>query len=226
MNFVSVDTALANVRQMCRKAPTITLRRAYTRALREWCQQTQWLRTTVTGSTIITPMPQRTYTLGSDDNLDIIAIRAMSLTRTFTNGATQVWGLSASDSSQWDPNLTPSQPLRYCYVPEGRFSLDPVPDAVYSLTVSLIVTPKESMQAGAQIPTDPLVKYSNDIEAGALAYLQAMKGEPWFDPGAAGANQKAFEAAINNGKAEVQRAFNTGSQRVRPAPFGIVGWRR
>lgn len=225
MNLVSVDTAITNVRQMCRKAPTIVVRRAYTRALREWCQQTQWLRTTVTGSTIVTPNPVKVYNLGSDDNLDAIGIRAMSLTQTL-NGRDQVFGLDPSDSTQWNPNLTPSRPLRYCYVPEGRFAVDPTPDAAYLLTITLIVMPKESMAPGALVPSDPLVKYSNDIEAGALAYLQAMKGEPWFDPGAAGANEKFFEAAINNGKAEVQRAFNTGSQRVRPRPFiTSPGWR-
>jgi hypothetical protein len=225
MTLVAIDTVLTNVRQMVRKAPIITVRRAYTRAMREWCQQTQWLRVTVGGQTIISPDPVKIYTLGSDDNLDIMGIRAMSLTQTLNGGATQTFGLSPSDSSQWNPNLPVGVPRRYCYLPEGEFAVDPTPDAVYVLTLSVIVAPKESMLATAMIPAEPLVKYSNDIEAGALVYLQNMKGEPWFDPGAAGANAKAFAAAINNGKAEVQRAFNTGSQRVRAMSFGSVGMR-
>lgn len=225
MTLVAIDTVLANVRQLCRKAPNLTLRRAYTRAMREWCQQTQWLRMTLPGPTAA---GQKVYNFGTDDNLDIMGLRAMSLTQTLPGPSAQVqtWGLVPSDSSQWNPNLIPDLPRRYCYIAEGRFALDPTPDAIYTVTASLIVAPKESADATAMIPSDPLVKYSNDIESGALAYLFSLKGEPWFDPGAAQMHGKMFQAAINNGKAEVQRAFNTGSQRVRAVPFGTVGVRR
>lgn len=221
MNLVALDDQLANIAQIVRKAPKITLRRAYTRALREWCQQTQWLRVTVPGSTTANV---EDYGLGTDPNLDIIAIRAVSLTQAI--GTTpQTYGLRPSDSTQWNPNATPAAPQQYCYVPEGRFALYPTPDAVYTLSIGLIITPKETA-AAAQIPGDPLVKYSNDIEAGALAYLLAIPGQPWTDAAAAARYGRDFASAISNGKAEVQRAYNTGSQRVRPRPFVVgVQWR-
>ena len=214
MNTVALDDQLTNIAQIVRKAPKITLRRAYTRALREWCQQTQWLRITIPGSTTA---DVETYGLGTDPGLDIIAIRAISLTQVIGTKP-QTYGLRPSDSTQWNPNAIRDVPRQYCYVPEGSFALYPTPDAVYTLSISVIVTPKETA-AAAQIPGDPLIKYSNDIEAGALAYLLALPGQPWTDAAAAARYMRDFASAIANGKAEAQRAYNTGSMRVRPRPF-------
>lgn len=213
MTTVALDTVLTNVRQIARKCPNITLRRAYTRAMREWCQQTQWLRITLTGSTIV---DQKVYTLGTDPNLDIVGIRAVSI----TDAAGYVYGLGTSDSTLWNPNAQSSRPRRYCYLPEGQFALDATPDLVYALTVSIIVVPKETPAADATVPAEPLVKYSNDFEAGALAFLLAIPGEPWSNPAVAQGYARAFQVSINNARAEVQRAFNTGTVRVRPRPFG------
>lgn len=209
MNFVAIDDQLTNIAQIVRKCPKVTLRRAYGRAMREWCQQTQWLRATVAGATVANT---KTYTLGQETGLDIIGIRAMSAVQ-----GTTTFGLAPSDSSQWNPNLTPGFPRRYCYLPEGGFALDATPNDVYSLSISIIVTPQETAM---QVPADPLVKWSNEIESGALAYLLDVPGQPWTNPGMAASYQRDFEAGVANGKAEVQRSFNTGSQRARPRPFG------
>jgi hypothetical protein len=215
ISYVNLGDQLVNVRQICPQAPIPTVCRAYSRALREWCQQTWWLRLSVGGQTQVTT---RDYSLGSDDNLDISAIRAMSVMQ--LDGT--ICGMEASDSTQWNLNLKPTIPRRYCYVPEGKFAVDPEPDAVYNLTVSVVVMPKERATQTAQIPVDPLIKYSNDIEAGALAYLMSMPGQPWSNAGQALLYDKKFQAAIANGKAEVQRAFNQGSMRARPRPFGTL----
>jgi hypothetical protein len=220
LNLAALDDQLTNVRQLCRKAPLPTVRRAYTRMMREWCQQTQWLRLNLGGETLV---DQRTYTLGTDDNLDIMGIRAMSVTVTNSDGTTTAFPVQASDSTLWNPNFPSQRPLRYCYLAEGGFALDPAPDQAYTLTMTLIVAPKESAAATAQVPTDPLIKYSNDFEAGALSYLLAMRGEPWFDLQQAMAYKKDFSSAIANGKTEAQRAYNTGSMRARPRPFGTWG---
>lgn len=214
MNLVSIDDQLTNVAQIVRKAPKITLRRAYMRAFREWCQQTQWLRVTIPGATVANV---KIYGMGTDPNLDIIAIRAMSAVQ---NGTT--WGLAPSDSTQWNPNLKPAFPRRYCYVPEGSFALDATPDQVYTLSISVVVIPKET---ASQIPADPLVKYSNDIEAGALGYLYSIPGQPWTAEQLVAGSMRDFQMGIANGKADVQRSYNTGSQRVRPRPFMLGSYR-
>lgn len=215
--FAPIDDYLANVRQIVRKAPSITVRRAYMRALREWCQQTQWLRVALPG---FTTADTKIYTLGTDEALDVVGIRAASVTET-VGGRSQTSGLLPSDSTQWNADVQNALPRRYCYVPESKFALDPTPNATYDLLITLVVVPRES---ATQVPVDPLVKYSNNIEAGALAYLLSIPDQPWTDPAAALRYAREFAVGIANGKAEVQRSFNTGSMRVRSRPFLAGGW--
>lgn len=212
MNMVDTFDQLVNVAQVCRKCPTITLRRAYVRALRDWCKQTQWLRTAVAGATIA---DARQYSLGNDPYLDVIGIFAMQGSQSQSQGI-QYWPIVPSDSGQWDPNMQPGMPVRYQYLPEAQFAVDPLPNDAYSLLITLIVQPKEG---ATQIPEAPLLKYSNDIEAGALSYLLAVPGQPWSDLQEAQRQGKVFRSGISNGKAEAQRNYNVGSQRARPRQF-------
>lgn len=211
-NFVDTRDQLVNIAQIARRCPTITLMRAFTRSYRDWAGQTQYLRDTVTGATVEN---QALYDLGSDPYVDITAIYAMQ--GSILNGSTtQYWPLAASDPSLWNPAVNPDQPVRYCYVPQAQFALNPTPNAVYDLTVTIIVQPKEG---AVQVPESGLVKYRSGIEAGALAYLLRLPEQAWTNPAQALLEQKRFESSINNARAEVQRAFNTGSVRVRPRAF-------
>ena len=107
-------------------------------------------------------------------------------------------------------------PVRYQYLPEAQFAVDPLPNDAYSLLITLIVQPKEG---ATQIPAAPLLKYSNEIEAGALSYLLAVPGQPWSDRKEADKQAAVFRSGVSNGKAEAQRNFNVGSQRIRPRQF-------
>jgi len=212
VNTVNANDQLVNIAQICRKAPTATLRRAFVRALREWCQQTQWLLITLQGATVAN---QQQYTLGDDPQLDIIGIKAIQATMTGSTGI-QTWPLVTSDSTTWDPNMPPGLPTKYCYIPEAQFALQPIPNAVYGLTLTAILQPKED---AVNIPQAPLLKYSNEIEAGALAYLLAVPGQPWSNPTESARREREFRAGISNGKADAQRAFNVGPMRARPRQF-------
>jgi len=217
MNIVSINDQLANVAQVCRKAPTPTLRHAYMRAFREFCQQSQWLRTNIPGLTVANT-PQ--YSMGNDPQLDIMGIFAMQGTRNAnTPPGPQTFPIVPSDSSNWDPNFPAQQPNRYQYIPEGQFALNPTPDIVYPLVITLIIAPKEG---AVNVPESPLIKWSNDIEAGALEYLLALPGMPWTDKVTATAKGKEFRSGIANAKADAQRSYNVGSQRARPRQF-IMG---
>lgn len=215
MNFVDVFDQCANVAQIARGCPTPTLRRAYVTAMRDWCAQTQWLRVNATGATVD---GQAQYSLGADNYVEIIGLFAMSGQ---DNGYTppQQWPIGKSDPGSWNPATGPGRPLRYAYVPEGQMALNPIPDGVYGITYTAIVQPKDG---ATQIPASPLLKYSTGIEAGALAYLLSMKDTPWFNSGEAQRQQRVFGAYIANGKAEVQRNFNTGSQRATRRAFGVA----
>jgi hypothetical protein len=212
MNTVDVREQLTNVAQIARKCPTITLMRAYNRAYRDFCSSTQWLTVQIAGASTVN-VPE--YNLGTDPYVDIIGIKGMSGSLT-TNGAVQSWVISPADPSGFDPNYQPSLSGQYAYVPQAQFVLFPTPNQVFQLLVSAIITPKEG---AVQVPSAPLVTYSNEIEAGALAYLLNIPGMPWTNPVIAEANSRTFKAGIANAKAEVQRSFNTGSQRARPRQF-------
>ena len=214
MNYVDTEDQIVNIAQIIRRCPTITLTRALGRAYRDWAMQTQYLRVPIVGATVADP---RQYDLGSDPYVEIVAVLAVQAS--ILNGSTvQYWSLAASDSSLWNPNVSvqPQKPLRYCYVPQAQIALDPIPDQVYDLLVSAIVQPKEQ---AAQIPEEGLTKYRSGIEAGALAYLHRLPGQPWTNPNEALMRQREFQASVNNARAEVQRGFNTGSVRTRPRAF-------
>ena len=213
MQMVDVFDQLANIAQIVRRCPTITLSRAYVRAYRDFCSQTMWLKTNIPGAT---EAGVRQYNLGSDTFVEIIGVRALQ--GSWTPAQTeQFWSIAASDSSQWDPNMKPGQPVRFTYIPHGQIALDPIPKQVYNLLVSAVVQPKS--ETVTQIPSECLVKYSNEIEAGALAYLLSVPGQPWSNPALAQVYKREFSSAVANAKADVQRGFQMGSQRVRPRGF-------
>lgn len=212
MNTVDVRDQLINVAQVARKCPTITLARAYNRAYRDFCSQSQWLTVQIPGATAINT-PQ--YDLGTDPYVDIIGIKGMQGSLQ-TGSILQSWTINPGDPSTFDPNYQPSLSQQYAYVPQAQFVLFPTPNQVFQLLVSAIITPKE---AAVQVPAAPLVVYSNEIESGALSYLLAMPGLPWSNPVEAVRHQRIFNSGISNAKAEVQRNFNTGSQRARPRGF-------
>ena len=212
MNYVDTEDQIVNIAQIIRRCPTITLTRALGRAYRDWSMQTQYLRTAIAGAT---EADTRLYDLGSDPYLEIVAVLAVQAS-VLVGSTTQYWALAASDSTLWNPNINPQRPVRYSYVPQAQIALDPLPDQVYDLLVSAIVQPKEN---AAQVPEDGLVKYRSGIEAGALAYLHSLPGQPWTDPNESLRRQREFQASVNNARAEVQRGFNTGSVRARPRAF-------
>lgn len=212
MNFVDTRDQLVSIAQVIRRCPTITLMRAFTRAYRDWAGQTQYIRQAIPGET--TPNV-REYALGSDPYQDIVAIFAIQAS--ILNGGTmQYWPLVPCDASYFNPNTNVQQPQRYAYVPQAQFALDPIPDVVYNLVVTAITQPKEG---AVSVPEIALTKYRSGIEAGALAYLHSLPGQPWSSPVEAEAQRRKFQSSINNARAEVQRGFNTGSVRVLPRAF-------
>ena len=121
------------------------------------------------------------------------------------------------DSGAWNPNDPSGRPNRYAYIPEGKFALHRVPDKVYSLTATVVIQPKDEV---AQIPSEPLKKYSTGFEAGALMHLLRIPGQPWTDQALASkVYEPIWNSSISNGKAEAQRNYNSGSQRVKPRAF-------
>jgi len=213
--FVDVFDQMANVAQIVRGCPDVTLRRAYVRAMRDWCAQTQWLRITAAGATEANTV---LYDLGDDPLLEIIGLYAIGGSDPALSPPNS-WPIQMSNPADWNPLISPGQPLRAAYTPEGQVALNPTPNGIYNITYNAIVQPKDG---AVQVPSQPLKKYSTTFEAGALAYLLGMKDTPWFNQPESVKKQREFGAGIANGKAEVQRNYNTGAQRARSRPFGVA----
>lgn len=214
MAQTQVLDVIQDVAQIVRNAPNTTLIGAYIRAARKFCRETRWMRVSVSGQTTA---GVQVYTLGSDPHVEVLGIRAASAAR--LAGDTKQWTLGLSNTDAWDPNTRPARPLRYAYVPEGQIAIHPTPDAAYALTLKVVVQPKDGATALAE---ELLVKWDQALQSGALSYLLTISGQPWTNPLLAEQHRRAFQAAINNARADEQREFNAGNAFVRRRPF-LVG---
>lgn len=214
MSLVNVNDQLTNIAQIVRRCPTVTLRRAFVASYRAFCAQTRMVTVRITG--FDTEASSQLYALGTDPYLEIVGIRAMQLTDT-SIGAAQTWPLGPLDPSEWNPNTPAGRPVRFTYVPHGQVALFPTPAAAYAVDITAEVQPKS--EDVSKVPSEGLVQYSNEIEAGALAYLLRIPDQPWTNPNMAAMYDAQARAGIANAKAQVQRGHNPGSRRVRPRPF-------
>jgi hypothetical protein len=200
---------LQNVAQKIRRAPEPTLVHAYREAARKFCVESHWLRRE---TPVLTEADVPQYDLvetGMDDPLlEIIGVRVITIAGTGMASRR----INPSDPMGWDPSTEPGAPVTWCYIPEQLVNLFPTPDAVYTLTVTLEVQPLVDAES---LPDDLLRKWDRALSQGALAYLYDLHGQPWYNPQLARKNELLFQAAINNAKADVQRAYNTGTVMAR-----------
>lgn len=207
-----VDDIARDIRQLFPKAPDESIRLAIVRAARAFCSQTRWY---VVAQTATLVANTRSYALGGDPLLEVVDVSIVQLTLL---PAGPIVALQRSDPRLFDPNLKPSQPQRFAYLPEGTVSFDPIPNAAYPVTMTLAVQPRDGV---AEIPDPLLVKWRYAIEDGAAAFLFELP-EPWNNPALAERKRLAFVSAINNAKADAARAWQGGSF-VGPRRSFIVG---
>lgn len=213
MANVTVMSVAADVAQLVRGAPNGTLIGAYIRAARKFCRESRWYRASLAGVTVA---GTRTYSLGSDPYVEVLGLRAASAS---LDGG-KVWNLGVSNTTGWDANRENARPTRYAYVPEGQIALDPIPDDVYDLTLTLVLQPKTG---AVVVPEELLVKWDQVLQAGALSYLLDLEGQPWTNPVQAEKHRRAFQAGISNARADEQREFNAGTQFVKRRQFLVGG---
>lgn len=218
MATVSIMDLMGAVAMKCRQAPEPVLVEAYRRAARAFCSETRWLRVTIPGAP--TEAGQSLYTLDGDPFHEVVGVRAVTAQADI--GDRKAWPVHPSDRATWDPNRGPEKPRQFAYVPEAQLALFPTPDAVYQLTLTLALSPKRGATA---IDEALLTKWDRALEAGALSYLLAIADMPWTDKAEAQMQERVFRAAINNARADEQRAHQAGTVLRRGTPF-VVGTMR
>lgn len=144
------------------------------------------------------------YSLGSDPYNEICGISAIDI----TDANNKVDGLTERKSSEFDLNDVAGIPEFYQYVPEGQFVVHTKPDAVYRLSVGLILQPKKGSNS---VDDTLLVNWDKTMEAGALAYLLQLD-QPWKNGVQAEKNRLLFNADINRATMSAQSGYNAGAQ--------------
>jgi hypothetical protein len=213
--MAEVIELIRDVAQKIRPCPRETITNAYVRAVRQFCGESRWYRVTLDAVTVA---DQAAYSLGSDPLLEVIDVPLASIV---TNPAAAANSynrvpLRTRATEVFDPNVEPSRPIHFAYLPEGQVVFHPTPDAAYPVSLTLAVQPRDGV---SEIPGELLAKWRLAFEDGALAYLYGLTGEPWADPNLAMMHRSMFRAAISNGKANVAMSFQSGSQRATPRPF-------
>jgi hypothetical protein len=207
--MAEIVTLLQNVAQVVRRAPEPTLVHAYLRAARKFCLESRWLRRELAVTTIAGDSLYDLVQSGQDDPLlEIINVRVI----TITNLAGERQRIDPSDPVTWNPAVDDGQPQTWAYVPESQVALYPTPEAVYTLTVTAQCQP---LRDAEELPDDLLRKWDRALDDGALAYLLGLGGQAWTNPAGARQHAIAFQAAINNARADEQRGYNTGTVMAR-----------
>lgn len=200
MAQILVANLLAEVMQICRGAPLATLNQAYVRAARRFCSRSRWLQYQIEGQTVI---GQELYSLGSDTYSEIVGIKAIRI-----GLDDETPPLTESYSGSWDPTDPDGEPELYQYVPEGQFALHPLPDAVYPLTVNVVVQPKR----GANSVDEALAQqWDQELQDGALAFLLRIPGMPWTDKEESRVREARFNTAIHSASHNAERGYNPGA---------------
>lgn len=215
-----VAQLVKDISQLVRPCPNAVLRSSFTRAARRLCTESRWYQadyelTLVAG--------QRTYPLAppvlsgqAATELEVVDLAwdGCWVNSNLTGGDN--WLRLRKMDPSYNPNLQDSLPLRVAYTPEGEVAFDPIPSDAFPVKLKVVYQPIEE---ATDIPDALLVKWREGIEAGALAYLYDLAGEPWADPKKADANDRVYRAAIANAKANVAQGYQSGSRRATPRPF-------
>ncbi len=198
MAQTNVADLVGPIAQACRGCPLPTIIDAYVDAARLFCSRSYWLRDTVVGATVANTVA---YALGGDANNEVIGIVGVSLARATGN----IDPLTEKESSFWDPDDEPGVPEFYQYVPTGQIALHVTPDAVYPLTVSVVIQPilQSTSIDSRLVPTMRTV-----LEGWALAQILKIGGFPWSNPGKADQLERTFYAETVAASMQAQRGFN------------------
>jgi hypothetical protein len=207
---MNITQALQSVAQIAQRCPTPTLTKAYLDTLRDFCGQSRWLRETIT---VTTAADDPDYDLVSaDPDLEVIGIRRI----VGATSAGKQFKLDPLAKELWPLNARSGRPRVHTYTPEASFALFPTPDAVYTMTVTAQMQPK---QTATTLPDALESKWGRALVDGALGYLLDIQDQPWTNHGQADVRRRAFRSAINNAKADEQRDYNQGSVMVRQRAF-------
>jgi hypothetical protein len=215
-----VTALIRDIAQLVRPCPNAVITAAYLRAARQLCGESRWYQanydfTTDAGVQSYAIQPPVASGQAATE-LEVVALAVFGHWINVNPTAQAFWQRLVVSGPDFNPNIQDDTPYRISYTPEGGVSFEPTPDAAYPVTVRVAYQP--TAQA-TDIPDDLLVKWRYVFEAGALAYLYGLDGEPFANPKKQIEYLRTYQAGIANAKANVAMQFQSGSRRANPRPF-------
>lgn len=225
--MAQVTQLFDQVRAQVRGCPPPMMSLALLRAARQFCQQTQFIRRTVTFSTVVGTnqyaLNPQTCT-GLNPSEEVIGLRHWQIQ---PSGGSKQPGFFPY-GTQVNPNWNPAQPWCLNYIPEGTVQLSPTPDAVYSVEVEVIVQPQ---LGSVWIPDELLRRFDHALGYGALEWIHGQGGNepgdqnPYYNEAKAAKNRALFNVEIMRGRRAAQNDFTPAPRSWVKRPYALGGRR-
>jgi hypothetical protein len=208
--FTPVANLSLDLAARVKEAAVPIIQLAYTRAARDFCRRSMWLRRNITNQPLTINVAA--YNFGSDPNLEVIGIEAAQIQQ-----QNLTWiDLREGNQSVFDPNMKTDLPNWYSYLQEGMVCFYPTPNATYLSAVELTV--QVAINA-TQIPNDLVNKFNLYIEEGAMWHLYMMDKEEWFSLPLAMEAKQNFMEGVGMAKSWKDKGNQQGPVRATPRAF-------
>lgn len=215
-----VTGLIRDIAQLVRPCPSSVLTGALVRAARQLASESRWLQydyeLTLTAGIRAYDLTPPVLSGQAASELQVVDLAWAGHWLDASLAGTQWTKLGKMGPADFNPNLANDCPLRVAYTPEGEVQFDPIPDQAYPVRLRVAYQP---IELATDLPDALMVKWRDGIEAGALAFLYALDGQPWANPNKQARNERIFAAAIGNARANVAMDYQSGSRRATPRAF-------
>lgn len=212
---MDVRDLFGELRRNVRGCPEPRFAYALNRAAREFCSETWILRRSFD---FVCVVGQQQYEVMAPPNEEPLALKHAQITQVPVTSPPSTWPLEIAYSEFFNPSRSPTIPRSIAYVPYSRVALEAMPDKAYPIKVELITQPQVN---SPYIPDELGVRYDRALGYGALSWILAHAGNPWFDARAAAENARLFDREINKAKADAAFDFTPGSRPWVRRPFSL-----
>ena len=199
-------------------APIPMVQDAIRRAARRFCNESCWVKRTIGNPNTTTPLLVCTPDVnflqlvdGSDE--EIVMIKDVQI---FSITAQRWLPMNPVQPDSIDPNMTPTLPRQWAFIPYTAIQFDNTPDMAYPIQATVIIQPNNET---VNLPDECLRKYDRVIANGALEILMNLPEQPFTDKAMAALLGRSFNSGIGNGKVDAIRSASMGTTRVRPKRF-------
>lgn len=187
--------------------PDITIDYALIRALRNFCRESRYYRTTINVNQV---SGTSSYTIVPVDGSEVIDVEYVEL-----ENNNKLYPLTEEEASRTDGSVT-----GFYFYPPNVLSVYPQPteNVTNGIEIRAVLMPPESTTT---IPDAVYRNFKETIVSGALSYILSMQNEAWSNEKLASFKTQEFIIGTFNAKGQVMRDFRPGGIKIKTRPFLI-----